>query len=85
VHLELPPSVDAALQALAAEHLMKAERVDDAQKLARFAVEEMPGYEPLMTWETALAAGESPELDLRALVLQVDPDAEPEEQAAATD
>lgn len=67
-HLELPPSVDAALQALAAERLMKAERVEDAITLARFAVEEVPGYEPLMAWEGELAAGKDPELDLRALV-----------------
>lgn len=82
VHLELPPSVDAALQALAAERLMEAKRVDDASILAQFAVEEMPGYQPLMTWEAQLVAGEDPELDLRALVLQVDPDAGSQEMAA---
>lgn len=85
VHLELPPSVDAALQALAAEHLMKAERVEDAKTLARFAVEEVPGHEPLMAWETGLGVGGDLELDLRSLVLQVEPDSEPEEQAATTD
>ena len=83
VHLNLPPSIDAALQALAAERLMKAERVEDAERLARFAVEEMPGYEPLMAWEAGLAAGEDLELDLRTLVLKVDTATEPQEKTAA--
>jgi hypothetical protein len=84
VHLELPPSVDAALQALAAENLMKAERVEDAKTLARFAVEEVPGHEQLMAWEAGLVVVGDLELDLRSLVFQIEPDSEPEEQAAAT-
>jgi hypothetical protein len=33
-----------------------------------------------MTWEAALAAGYAPELDLRALALQLEPGAKPQEE-----
>ena len=52
---------------------MEAGRADEARTLAVFAVEELPGYEPLMAWEARLAAGEPSELDLRALVLRLEP------------
>lgn len=70
VHLRLPRARDAALPALAAERLMKAGCVEDAEMLARYAVEEMPGYDSLVAWEAGLAAGEGPEFDLRAVVLK---------------
>jgi hypothetical protein len=74
-HLELPAGFDAALLVMAAERLMEAGRADEARTLAGFAVEELPGYEPLMAWEARLAAGEPSELDLRALVLRLEPGA----------
>lgn len=79
-HLALPASFDAALQVMAAERLMEAGRTDEAQVLARFAVEELPGNEPLMAWEAGLATGHVPDLDLRALVLQLEPGAQPQEE-----
>lgn len=83
-HLELPPSVDAALQAAAAMRLREAGRSEEAQALARFAVEELPGHQPLIAWEAALATEEeAARLDLLSLVLQVEPDAEPQKKATA--
>jgi hypothetical protein len=74
-HLELPAGFDAALQVMAAERLMEAGRADEAHTLAGFAVEELPGYEPLVEWEAGLTAGRPSELDLRALVLGLEPGA----------
>jgi hypothetical protein len=74
-HLELPAGFDAALQVMVAERLLEAGRADDARTLAGFAVEELPGYEPAMEWEAGLTVGRPSELDLRALVLQLDPGA----------
>ncbi len=82
-HLELPSSVDAALQAMAAEHLNKAGRIEEAQALASFAVEELPGNGLLMKWEAGLADGEDPQLDLGALVMGIDPDDELEKAEEA--
>ncbi len=82
-HLELPSSVDAALQVMAAAQMKDAGRLDKARKFARFAVEELPGNESLMAWEAGFATGEISELDLRALVLQLEPGAEPQEEATA--
>jgi len=79
-HLELPAGFDAALQAMVAERLMEAGRADDARTLAGFAVEELPGYEPLMEWEAGLTDGRPSELDLRALVLQLEPGAGAQEE-----
>jgi hypothetical protein len=79
-HVELPASVDAALQVMTAERLMAAGRTDEARSLAGFALEELPGNEPLRAWEAGLATGEPHELDLRALVLQLEPSAEPQEE-----
>jgi hypothetical protein len=84
-HLELPAGFDAVLQVMAAERLVEARRPDDAIALARFAVEERPGYAPLMTWEVSLVAGESFELDLDALLLGVQPDAGAEEERPAAE
>jgi hypothetical protein len=75
-HLELPVGFDAALQVVAAERLMEAGRADEGRHVAGFAVEEMPGYEPLIAWEAALQGGPASALDLRALVLQTEPGAE---------
>ncbi len=80
-HLELPAGFDAALQVMAAERLMEAERTEEAWTLARFAVEELPGNEPLMAWEAGLGTGQAPDPDLRALVLQLEPGAGPQEEA----
>ncbi len=71
-HLGLPPSVDAALQVVAAEHLMEAGRAGQALTLAQFAVEEMPGEERLIAWESGMKAGQVPEVDLRAVVLRIE-------------
>lgn len=80
-HLELPAGFDAALQVLAAERLVEAGRTDEARTLAGFAVEELPGNEPLMAWEAGLATEQVPVLDLRALVLQLEPDTQLQEEA----
>jgi len=82
-HLELPSSVDAAVQVMAAMKMQDVGRIDEAQTFAGFAVEELPGNESLIAWETRLLAGETSDLDLRALVLQLEPDAEPQEATAA--
>ncbi len=81
-HLELPASFDAALQVMAAERLMEARRTDEAGTLARFAVEELPGNEPLIAWEAGLATGQASDLDLRALILQLEQGARPQEEAS---
>ena len=80
-HLDLPAGFDAALHVIAAERLMEAERTDEARTLASFAVEELPGDEPLVAWEARLATGQPAELDLRALVLGLQPGAGPQEEA----
>jgi hypothetical protein len=74
-HMELPAGLDAALQVLAAERLLEAGRADEARTLAGFAVEELPGHEPLMEWEAGLRTGRPSQLDLRALVLGLEPGA----------
>ena len=83
-HLELPAGFDAALQVMAAERLMEAGRTKEAITLARSAVEERPGYEPLMAWEDSLVAGESYKLDLNAL-LGVQPEADAAEETPFAD
>lgn len=83
-HLELPAGMDAALQVTAAEALMKAGRTGEAQKLAAFAVDELPGNEMLMTWEDRLANGEIIELDAAAL-LGREPSADEAETPTAGD
>jgi hypothetical protein len=82
-HLELPVGFDAALQVVAAERLMEAGRAEEGRHLAGFAVEEMPGYEPLIAWEAALQGGPASALDLRALVLQTEPGAEERKEATS--
>jgi hypothetical protein len=82
-HLELPVGFDAALQAVAAERLTEAGRADEGRHLAGFAVEEMPGYEPLIAWEAALQGGSASVLDLRALVLQTEPSAGEREETTS--
>ena len=72
-HLELPPSVDAALQVMAAERLVEAGRLDEACKLASIAVEEFPGNKSLIAWEAALVGSEDYQLDLGTLVLGTEP------------
>ena len=80
-HLELPAGFDAALQVMVAERLMEARQSDEARTLACFAVEELPGNSPLIAWEAGLATGQASQLDLRALVLQLDPGATPQQEA----
>ncbi len=82
-HLELPVGFDAAQQVVAAERLTEAGRADEGRHLAGFAVEEMPGYEPLIAWEAALQGGPASALDLRALVLQTEPGAEELEETTS--
>lgn len=81
-HLELPPSVDAALQVMAAMRMRDVGHIEEAEAFTGFAVEEMPGDESLIEWEARLLAGETSELDLRVFVLRLDPGAE--SQKAAT-
>jgi len=81
-HLELPPTFDAALQVMAAERMREAGRTDQARALAGFAVEEVPGHESLMAWEAGVATGQIYEIDLRALVLQVEPGAGSQEESS---
>lgn len=73
-YLELPSGIDAALALMAAERLEEAGDLPQAVEFAGFAIEEMPGYEPLMTWEEALLDGRSHSIDMRALVLGVAPE-----------
>ncbi|HEV2974528.1 MAG TPA: hypothetical protein VGX69_05970 [Solirubrobacteraceae bacterium] len=80
-HLELPAVLDVALQVVAAESLLEQGRNDDVRRLAGFAVEELPGYEPLSAWESALHAGEPASLDLRELVLQTASPDDPSDEA----
>jgi hypothetical protein len=83
LHLELPSTVDAALQIMAAMKMQEGGNVDQAQAFAGFAIEEVPGNESLIEWEAQLLAGETSEPDLRALVLQLAPETEEQEKAAA--
>ncbi|MGI8412912.1 MAG: hypothetical protein ACR2QA_10605, partial [Solirubrobacteraceae bacterium] len=48
----------------------------------QFAVEELPGNEPLIAWEAGLATGRASGLDLRALVLGLQPGTETQEEAS---
>jgi hypothetical protein len=82
-HLELPAGFDAALQVMAAERLIEVGRIDEAQTLARFAVEEMPGSEPLIAWESGLGTEHASDPDLRALALGLSPGTEPQEDSPA--
>lgn len=84
-HLELPSSLDAAIQVLAAERLMEAGDVEKAQELAAFAVEELPGNPLLIEWESGLVSGRSPDIDLRAVVLGLDPEHDEEASAPEDD
>lgn len=77
-HLELPAGLNAALQVMAAERQLEVGRPEEAARLARFAVEELPGYKPLVVWEDRLAAEKSYELDLGALLIGVEPDGDVE-------
>lgn len=76
IHLELPPGIDAALQVMAAERLLEAGRTDEALELSRYAIEELPGNQPLMDWEAGMSTGQVPKLDLSAIVLALEPDDE---------
>lgn len=78
-HLDLPAGFDAALQVMAADRLMHAGHTDDALTLARFAVEELPGNEPLIAWEASLAVGDPVELDPRVLALGMGPGDSPKQ------
>jgi hypothetical protein len=65
----LPATLDAALQVIAAERFVNDGRHDEALPLAGYAIEEMPGNEALIGWETALVAGHEVDLDLSRLIL----------------
>jgi len=67
-HLRIAPALDMALQVIAAERLSEAGRVDQAKKLAAYAVEELPGDTRLLAWELGVVDGDA-EIDLRALTL----------------
>lgn len=83
-HLRLPPSIDAALQAAGAVQLAATGNAMDAKSLAANAVEELPGNAEQLAWEARVQMGEDIDIDLRALALQLDPDAE-EKPAAGPD
>jgi hypothetical protein len=83
-HLELAPSVDAALQVIAAEELAEAGLLDEARALAQFAIEELPGNSDLVAWEVELLAGEETYIDVGRLVFGADRD-EPAEPATEPD
>lgn len=67
-HTELPQSLDACLNVIAAEELIGAGHREEAIRFARFAVEEMPGTQRLIAWERQLEAGEETDVDLRSLI-----------------
>ena len=66
--LTLPSGLDAALQVTAAEQLLEAGRVDEAVRIAAYAVEERPGDQQLVAWEAGLARRAPPPIDLHALL-----------------
>lgn len=76
-YLQLPPSIDAALQVIAADQLMDSGRADEALTAANAAVEELPGDKQLLNWEATFGAAESAALDLWALILGTEPTATP--------
>lgn len=75
-HLGLPATLDAALQVIAAQQLLEAGRIAEAEQHAAAAVEELPGSEPLMGWERSLRAGEPEEIDPWVLAVQPQPPAD---------
>jgi len=83
--LEMPARMDAALQAMAAEKLITADRPAEARTLAAGAMEELPGNERLMSWEAEIAAGNCTEFDVRTLVLGVAPAEKPAEQPGSAE
>ena len=48
----------------------------EALAFVQHAVEELPGNDQLVTWETKVLAAEAAEIDLEALVLGLEPEAE---------
>jgi hypothetical protein len=80
-HLELPPGLDAGLQMLAAELLMKAGETEEAEKFAGYAVDELPGNKLVMGWEEALANGDIIDLDMHAVLRGGEPVADEETPA----
>jgi hypothetical protein len=73
--LELPPGIDAALQAIVAERLADAGEIAEARAFAGFAVDELPGDETLITWEASRTDTGFGEIDLLTLAVQGDPQA----------
>jgi hypothetical protein len=84
-HLELPAGVDASLQVIAAEQVLSEGDLAKAQQLAGNAVEERPGDESLITWESQLAGEVRDELDLTILVTGVKRDDQPPAEEPAGD
>jgi len=82
---EIPATLDAALNVLAAEASHDAGRLDEATRFAAWAVEELPGNTTLLDWEQKVAAGQPRHIDLTALVggRTLDPGAP--DEANATD
>jgi hypothetical protein len=68
--LELPPTVDAALQVIAAQQLAAAGHAEEARQHASYAVEELPGDETLIAWEGAFSEHGRAEIDTWALAVQ---------------
>jgi hypothetical protein len=78
-HLQLPASLDAALQVAAAQELAQSDDLPRARKHAGFAVEELPGDEQLLIWEPLLGTDDAVAIDVWKVALQ--PQAPPEEEA----
>ena len=70
--LELPATLDAALQVVTAEHLVQANKAADARQHAALAVEELPGNEQLLAWESALATVAAVEINPWEVAVQPD-------------
>jgi hypothetical protein len=81
----LPAGVDASLQVIAAEQVLSEGDLAKAQQLAGNAVEERPGDESLITWESQLAGEVRDELDLTILVTGVKRDDQPPAEEPAGD
>jgi hypothetical protein len=62
--LSLAPRFDAALHAVISEKLHLSGQADDPLRFAGYAIEELPGEQLLLEWETALRDGTADELDV---------------------
>lgn len=63
-HLSLVSRFDAALHGVISEKLHLGGQAEDALRFAGYAIEELPGEQLLLDWETALLDGTADELDI---------------------